>query len=145
MGFARPSPPQGLELTAVCDGWRQRNFPQKRVWTALPRILLHSAVQGEGGRVFEEIVVFTSQEMKRRASPTAHRQRNPWSPFLSTYIRPLTHRQLVKTVSKGPLWVLAGLSGSCRLLTAPLQIITTSLLRFYYPLDSLNLKRPTEL
>lgn len=70
---------------------------------------------------------------------------NPWSPFLSTYIRPLTHRQLVKTVSKGPLWVLAGLSGSCRLLTAPLQIITTSLLRFYYPLDCLNLKRPTEL
>lgn len=75
MGFARPSPPQGLELTAVCDRWRQRNFPQKRMWTALPRILLHSAVphlfpsfQGEGGRVFEEIVVFTSQEMKRRAS-----------------------------------------------------------------------------
>lgn len=40
---------------------------------------------------------------------------------------------------------MAGLSRSCRLLTAPLQIVTTSLWRFYYPLDSLDLRRPTEL
>lgn len=55
------------------------------------------------------------------------------------------HRQLVKTVSEASPWVLAGLSRSCRLITAPLQIIATSLQRFYYPLDSLDLKLPTDL
>lgn len=54
------------------------------------------------------------------------------------------HRQLVKTVSEASPWVLAGLSRSCRLLTAPPQIIAISLWRFYYPLDSLDLKLPTE-
>ena len=40
---------------------------------------------------------------------------------------------------------MAGLSRSCRLLTALLQIIATSRWRFYYPCDSLDLKLPTEL
>lgn len=48
-------------------------------------------------------------------------------------------------LSKASPWILAGLTRSCHLLTAPLQIIATSLWRFYYPLDALDLKLPSEL
>lgn len=55
------------------------------------------------------------------------------------------HRQLVQTLSEASPLVLAGLSRSCRLLTAPLQIINTSQWRFYYSLDCLDLKLASEL
>lgn len=67
-----PLPPQGLELTAVCDGQRQRNFPSRECGllclgnsSALHVPPLFPSFSGEGGGVFEEIAVFASQEMKR--------------------------------------------------------------------------------
>lgn len=83
--------------------------------------------------------------MKHGAPLTVPQQWNPPSLFLSSYMRPVTHRQLVKWASEGPLWVLAGLSGSCLFLTVLLQMITTSPLRYYYPQDSLDLKQAMEL
>lgn len=87
-----------------------------------------------------------SQHRKWNVEPlTVPQQWNPPSLFLSSYMRPITHRQLVKRASEGPLWALAGLSGSCLFLTVLLQMITTSPLRYCYPQDSLDLKQATEL
>lgn len=63
-------PPQGLD-SCVWQVGDKETFPKKRVRTCLPRRLLHSAAPALFPsfqvRVFEEIVVLTSQEMKRRA------------------------------------------------------------------------------
>lgn len=71
LGFARLSPPQGLERIAVQDGWRQGKVPKRvsgpllRSYFCCPSFV--PFLSGEGGRVFEEIEFFTTQEMKRGA------------------------------------------------------------------------------
>lgn len=86
-----PSPPWGLVLTAVWDWQRQRNFTRERVWTAVPRRLLHSAVSPQLSpfqvRVEESLTrLWFSHHRKWKAPlPTAQQQINPWSLFLSTY------------------------------------------------------------
>lgn len=71
MGFARLSPPQGLKWIAVWDRWRQGKV-LKRVCGPLLRSYFCCSsfvplLSGGGGRVFEEIEFFTTQEMKRGA------------------------------------------------------------------------------
>lgn len=86
--------------------------------------ILRSSYFGECRRVFEEIVAFTSKEMKHRAPDCIVTKKSMVAVLAHTlYIRPL--RQLVQTVSEAFPSVLVRLSRNWRHLTAPLQIITT--------------------
>lgn len=129
---------------AVWDGWRQGKVskrvcgPLLRVTFAVPHLFLSFL-----GKVGEHLkrLNFSQHRKWNVELLTVPQQWNPPSLFLSSYMRPATHRQLVKRVSERPLWVLAGLSGSCLFLTVVLQMITTSPPRYYYPQDSLVLQQ----
>lgn len=129
--------------------WRQRNFPIRDCgllcsWETSPFCSSFFALlfSGERRRVFEEIVPFTSKEVKRRA-PDRGVTKKPMVPVLKHICTP------PRTACTNNVWgIFLGIGGTLQELTPPYSSSSDQhrlTVQIFYPLNSLNLKQLSEL